>query len=141
MAPSFQSEQRDLLALSFEESEQGYIYYHNRWSRGVPVSAEEREAYLRIPALGSRKAWRKSLKGRQTLPPRAFNPVMMKLLAAMPRRMAFLGVAFGFAGLVQGSSEPNALLAGLFIFGGGAMLVFGSSIALARLTRSSANVR
>lgn len=88
-------EQRAILALSFDPSEKGYLYYHWRWSHGVPVTVEEREAYLSIPALRSRRAWRKSIAGRPTSPPRPFQPVQRKLLATMPISMVVMTLLIG----------------------------------------------
>lgn len=79
-------EQRRILAQSFEQGADGYIYYRNAWSRGVPVTEAEREAYLAIPAIGSRKAWLKSISGRPTVPKRAYWPTLLRLFAAMPVR-------------------------------------------------------
>lgn len=44
--------QRAILALSFEPAENGYLYYHWRWSRGVPVTAEERDSVSLDPSAG-----------------------------------------------------------------------------------------
>ena len=134
--------QREILALSFEPNGDGYIYYRNRWSRGIPVTAAEREAYLRIPAFGSRRAWRASITGRETLPPRAYGPTGRKLWAAMPWRMAVFGILFGIVfliGGVAGLQTPHTtqalLWALLSIVAGALMLASGISIALARIPR------
>jgi hypothetical protein len=139
---SFRShEQRDLFALSFEPSGEGYHYYHYRWSRGVPVTAAERDAYLNIPIFGSRRAWRKSLIGRETLPPRSYASVRQKLLAAMPYRMAFGGVIVGAVGLVSGLSERDTAIKIVYLVAGAVMLIFGVSILVARFMQSRATVR
>ena len=121
-----------MLALSFEPTEDGFLYYHYRWSRGIPVTPEEREAYLNIPAFGSRSAWRKSLAERATTPPRAYGPVLRKQLRTMPLSMAIFGLVFGVIGLVLGFNEPNMAIAIMYGVAGCAMLFFGGSIVAAR---------
>lgn len=118
------TDQREVLALSFEPADGGYVYYHYRWSAGVPVTAEEREAYLRIPALGSRRAWRKSLSGRQSLPPRPYKPVQRKLLASMPVSMAVVALLFGVFGVLSGFAEPSPVLKVIYVGGGCAAFLF-----------------
>ena len=133
-------EQRGILMLSFEPAESGYIYYHNRWSRGIPVTEKERDEYLSIPVFGSRRAWRKSLAGRETLSPRAYKPVARKLLRAMPLRMAVLSLIFGLSLLFAGLNERSLVLAAIYIAGGCAMLVFAGSAVIARFVRPDGNV-
>lgn len=126
------AQQREMLELSFEQAENGFVYYHYRWSRGIPVTAEEREEYLNIPVFGSRRAWRKALAGRETTPARAYAPVARKLLQTMPFRMAVFGLIFGIVGLVSGFNEPNIALATVYVAVGCAMLFFGGSIVAVR---------
>ena len=136
-----------MLVLSFEPNGDGYTYYHNRWSRGVPVTAEEREAYLDIPALGSRRAWRAAISGRRTLPPRPYGPTARKIRGALPLRMALSGIVFGIAALLGGLGDlwsdhmtPGTILwSVLLVFAGAAMLAFGASVAIAHLSRSGAD--
>lgn len=135
------AEQREILALSFEQTEGSYIYYHNRWSPGIPVTGEEREEYLRISVFGSRRAWRKSIKGRETLPPRAYWPLARKLLRAMPLQMAVLSLIFGLSFMLAGLNEPRLIFAGIYFAGGTAMLAFAGSAAIARFARSDHSVR
>ncbi|OAN98178.1 hypothetical protein A8B75_19900 [Sphingomonadales bacterium EhC05] len=126
------SNQRDTLALSFETNDDGYIYYHWRWSSGVPVTVEEREAYLAIPVFGSRHAWRKSIAGRDLLPPRPYNVVYRKLLAAMPLQMAITSLAFGVIGVVIGYGSDNFIARTVFILGGIVFFIYGILIIVAR---------
>lgn len=124
--------QREMLALSFEPTEYGFLYYHYRWSRGIPVTPEEREAYLNMPAFGSARAWRKSLAGRETAPPRAYAPVLWKLLRTMPLSIAVIGLAVGAFVLLLGFYEPNMALAIVYVAFGGANLIWGALIVAAR---------
>jgi hypothetical protein len=133
MAFTDPAEQRSILALSFEPLGDGYAYYHYRWSRGVPVTAEEREAYLNIPAMGSRRAWRTRIAGRETVPPRSYRSVQHTLLAAMPIRMAVVGIVAGSLGLLSGVAAKETALATIYMIGGTVMIVFGGSIVLARI--------
>jgi hypothetical protein len=132
-------QQRDILALSFELAENGYLYYQSRWSRGVPVTAEEREAYLSIPALGSRRGWRKAIAGRPTGPPRAFRPVYRRLLASLPKRMIFAAVLIGFPIALIGLADLRTL-GGLALAVGGLLFVtFGAQIAFAKFMEGRAS--
>jgi hypothetical protein len=36
---------------AFEPLGEGYVYFKHRWAPGLPVTAEEREAYLAAPGL------------------------------------------------------------------------------------------
>jgi len=132
MALSSSTQQREILELSFEETDSGFIYYHNRWSRGIPVTAEEREEYLRIPALGSRRAWRKVVSGRETTSPRAYGPVAWKLSRKMPLMMGLFSLIFGGVLLMSGLQEPNVPLAAAYGVAGCVLLFFGGSIIVAR---------
>ncbi|PKP93236.1 MAG: hypothetical protein CVT77_06195 [Alphaproteobacteria bacterium HGW-Alphaproteobacteria-16] len=126
------AQQREMLELSFEQAEHGFVYYHYRWSRGIPVTAEERDEYLTIPVFGSRRAWRRSLAGRETTPPRAYRPVARKLLKMMPLSMAIYSLFFGVVGLILGFNEANMAPATVYVAVGCAMLFFGGSIVAAR---------
>ena len=134
MSFSSPEQQRSILALCFEPNGDDYLYYRNRWSRGNPVTASEREAYLNIPAMGSRHAWRSSLGERETLPPRPAMPVRKKLLAAMPIWMALMGLAFGIFGVLDGLTEANTIIAIIYVLGGCLMCFFGGSIIIAKIT-------
>ncbi|QIG81233.1 hypothetical protein [Stakelama tenebrarum] len=124
--------QRAALALSFEPDDDGYLYYHWRWSRGIPVTAEEREAYLAIPVLGSRRAWRKSISGRPTAPHRAFRPVQQKLLARMPISMIVVALLVGIALAGSGLVELQTLSGLARAMIGLMAIVFATQIILAK---------
>ncbi len=146
MALDSPTEQRALLALSFEPLGSAYVYYHHRWSQGIPVTAEEREAYLRLPAVAlmARHAWRKSLAGRQPLPPRSTQTakaVRQGILLKMPPGMAVTSFAFGALGLVSGFSERNIALAAIYVVVGVALLLFAAAIALAKIIQARAKAR
>ena len=57
---------RELLATAFEKADGQWVWYANAWSRGVVVSAEEREIFLGFHPI----AFRKAIAGRQASEPR-----------------------------------------------------------------------
>ena len=124
-----------MLALSFEPADTGYIYYHWRWSRGIPVTAEERETYLSIPALGSRRAWRAAIAGRPSVPARAFQPVQRKLLAELPTSMVVMALLLGVPLAVSGLAELQTISGLARSLGGLLAVVFGLQIAFAKYAR------
>ena len=128
--------QRAILALSFEPTESGYLYYHWRWSRGIPVTAEEREAYLAIPVLGSRRAWRMAIAGRATAPTRAFKPVQRELLAALPMSMVFFALLIGIPLSLSGLAELQTLGGLARAMGGLLAVAFGAQIAFAKFRKA-----
>ncbi len=93
---------REFLALSFEAVEEGYVYYQHRWSRGIPVTAEERDAYLAIPVWKSRRSWMQGIAGRDTVPPRAHKPLRNKMLSMMPLSTAISSAVIGGVFVVRG---------------------------------------
>jgi|GEM_PF-3727643 len=131
MAKPPSEEQRRILALSFELGPDGNVYYRNAWSRGIPVSEAEREAYLSIPALGSRRLWLNAIAGRPSVPRRAYWPTAFKLLAAMPARSGYTFLGFGslavYLGLHgdAGILEINATLVGTMLFAIGLVVLSG----------------
>ncbi|MDX3885275.1 hypothetical protein [Sphingomonas sp. MM-1] len=133
MAFSSPDQQRAILSLSFEQALDGFIYYPNAWSGGVPVTAEEREAYLNTPMIGSRREWRKSIEGRQTLPRRPYWPTLLKILAVMPMSMTIFGLAFGAIITLLGFNAENRLAGAAYVTGGSALMIFGLSIVVARI--------
>ncbi|QNA82632.1 hypothetical protein G4G27_00380 [Sphingomonas sp. So64.6b] len=133
-------EGRAILALSFEPSADGYFYYYWRWSRGIPVTAEEREAYLKIPSLGSRRAWRKGIANRSTVPPRAFGPTHQKLLVAMPVSMAVLGLLGGLIFALSGASDILSIGGVASLIAGVALIWFGCWIILAKIRHTRKGV-
>lgn len=133
--------QREMLALSFEPTDGGFIYYHYRWSRGVPVTPEEREEYLDIPVFRSRRGWRKALTGRETVQPRAYLPVAWKLMNNMPLSMALYALILGAMGLLAGVNEPNVVFATTYFAAAAAMLFFGGFIVASRFKRTAGDVR
>lgn len=137
-------QQRKMLSISFAPHGDGYLYYRNSWSRGVPVSAAEREAYISMPlttsTFGSRRAWRQSIAGREAIGRRRpYGPAELKLLAAMPSGFAvifLLGAATGIAGAIHATTQLSLVGNGVFA---GTMLLLGVAVAFAKLTSRRAS--
>jgi len=88
--------QRAVLETAFEQDGDGYLYYRNAWSGGIPVSAAEREFYLNAPVLGGQRDFHRAIKGRTTTtPPRAYGAASIRIASAMPWPMTVLGVIGG----------------------------------------------
>ena len=51
---------------AFERVDGGFVYYANAWSKGIPVSAAARQAYI----FGSRSEWFEAILGREATEPR-----------------------------------------------------------------------
>jgi hypothetical protein len=78
-------EERHLLDSSFERTGDGYIFYRHHFARGILVSAEEREAYLRPPFGASRREFYEAIRGREaSLPRRPWWRSQRATLAAIP---------------------------------------------------------
>jgi hypothetical protein len=126
-------EQRELHNLSFEPQGDGFLYYQHRWSKGIPVTAEEREAYLNIPIFGSRNAWRQSLTGRQLAPPRSAWPVQKKMLAHMPLSFVVAAVGAGAVFIKRSNAASTTFIKFGYIIGGGMALIFAITIVAAKI--------
>ncbi|MES2056085.1 MAG: hypothetical protein V4564_09115 [Pseudomonadota bacterium] len=126
-------EGRAILALSFEPSADGFFYYCWRWSRGIPVTMEEREAYLKIPAWGSRRAWRKGIANRSTVPPRPFGPTHQKLLVAIPVSAIVVVLLSGLIFSLSGASDISSIGGVASLIAGLVLIWFGCRVILAKI--------
>jgi hypothetical protein len=140
MAIDSPDQHRELLSVSFEPADAGFVYFQNAWSHGILVTEEEREAYLAIPMAGSRRAWHRSIANRQTVPARAYWPTLHKLLAKMPRKTAVVGVLIGVPLVLSGYSATNILLGLGYIPLGCIMVAYAVGVALARLSPPKSDV-
>jgi uncharacterized membrane protein YhaH (DUF805 family) len=94
-----------LIELSFEPYGDGFVFYKNAWSSGIPVTAEEREAYLSAEPF----AWsaiRKGFEGRRPLtPPQELRTVLDRLRVyptfMMLPVLVFAWIALRFASAIQ----------------------------------------
>lgn len=77
--------QRKMLELAFEPDGDGYVFFKNAWSSGVPVTADERESYLSAGLLSGRGEFYRTIASRQaTPPPRPANAVRSKIFRTFP---------------------------------------------------------
>lgn len=68
---------------AFERIEGGFVYYARAWSKGVPVSAAARDAYI----FGPYGEWFEAVTGKEpTVPRRPYWRTVKRILTA-----AFLG--------------------------------------------------
>jgi hypothetical protein len=76
--------QKKVLAAAFDRDGEAWVWYANAWSRGVVVSAAERDIYLAYKPI----AFRKAIAGRPaTRPRRPYWPTLNRILtAALSRR-------------------------------------------------------
>jgi hypothetical protein len=115
-----------ILSTAFEPHGDGFLFYRNRWSLGVPVSAEERDAYLAMVGLLERWRWiREVVKRPATVPRRNTEEASRRLRAAIPRRFIVSACIFSalFLTLALGSDvaiwfRAGFALAALFFAAG-----------------------
>ena len=130
--------QRKLLEIAFEPYDDGYVFYRNAWTGGVPVSARERELYLSMPVLGSRQAYYDRIKGRETVtPPRPYDAALTKIAQATPWFMVIVGVLTG-AVVASWSTGRLALpLRVLCLFAGAMFWIYYAYVAYAKIFRAT----
>lgn len=139
--PSFRytrGEERAFLDSGFEADGDDFLFYRSHWSRGIPVSAAEREAYLAGTIDDERSHFEEMIRGRAaTGPRRPYWRSYARMLGAVPASFGAAFLAFGALFLVRGfaADDPPALT-GLWLVAGGLSAGFGAQIVLARLFRA-----
>ena len=128
-------EERDFLDSSFEPNGDGYLFYRHHRARGIEVTAEEREAYLRPPLDGSRRSFHESIRGRPaTGPRRAWWRSQRATLAGIPTGFGFglilLGATMAWRGV---GFEPP--LRWLLLAAGALGLAYGALVLAVRPAR------
>jgi hypothetical protein len=131
------SEQRRLLALSFEPDGVQFVFFRNRWASGVPVTVEEREAYLSGGPFGGRREFFRKIRNRAPVrPPRKTEDgLRWQMLRSFP---AFAVALYLIGGLLLFSiaADQRALIwRWLLIFAGGLSLGMSAAIVVAKLRR------
>ena len=64
---------------AFERVDGGFVYYASAWSKGIPVSAAARDAYIH----GPRSAWFEAIIGQEaTVPRRPYWATVRRILTA-----------------------------------------------------------
>ncbi len=128
-------EERAFLDSSFEPHGDGYAFYRHHWARGIPVTAEEREAYLRPPLDGSRRDFHEAIRGRAAvLPRRSWLRSQQATLAAIPTGFGWGLILLGAMLVSRGAGfEPPLrwLLTGAGLLGA----AYGALVLAVRLPR------
>jgi hypothetical protein len=131
-------EERHFLDSSFEPSGDGYAYYRHHLARGIPVTAEEREACLRPPLDGSRREFHEAIRGRPaSLPRRSWRRSQQATLAAIPAGFG-LGLVLVGASLVWRGPGFEPPLSWLLIGAGIAGAAYGLLVLAVRRPPGSA---
>lgn len=138
--PSFRytrGEERAFLDSSFEPDGDGFLFYRTHWSRGIPVSPAEREAYLARAFGDDRYHFEEMIRGRAATGRR--RPYWLsygRMLAAFPASFGAAFLAFGAMFLLRGyfSDDPRVLI-GLWLAAGWLSAGFGAQIVLVGLWR------
>jgi hypothetical protein len=125
-------EERIFLDSSFEPHGDGYAFYRHHLARGIAVTAEEREAYLRPPLDGSRRAFFEAINGRPaTLPRRSWRRSQRRTLAGIPVGFGFGLILVGAMLLWRGAGFEPPLR--LLLAGAGALgLIYGLMVLAVR---------
>ena len=76
---------RRMFETAFEQFEGGWVYYRSSWSRGVPVTAEERELFVADWTPEKSAEFHRRIAGRQPVTPaRGLRP-FAEIMRALPR--------------------------------------------------------
>lgn len=127
----------------FVPADDGYIFYPAGDARGIRVTAEERELFVR----GTIEEWYARLQGREaTEPAMSYWAGLRHRLATMPvwlhSLIAISGVSMlenGYSGLAQGTMDRTPAV--ILLLGGGIGSIFGLLGAWLSWVRSRRNVR
>lgn len=121
-------EERTFLDGSFERNGDGYLFYRHHRARGIEVTAEEREAYLRPPLDGSRNAFYEAIRGRPASGPRRpWLRSQRATLASIPAGFGLGLILLGATLLLRGSGfEPE--LRWLLMGSGGLGMAYGALV-------------
>lgn len=139
--PSFRytrGEERAFLDSDFEPDGAGFLFYRTHWSRGIPVSAAERQAYLARSFGDERRHFEEMIRGRAaTGPRRPYWRSYGRMLAAFPASFGAAFLAFGAMFLLRAfvSDDPPPLI-WLWLTAGWLSAGFGAQILLVRLWRA-----
>ena len=127
-------EERHFLDSSFEPNGDGYVFYRHHLARGIPVTAEEREAYLRPPLGASRRDFHGAIRGRKaTLPRRPWWRSQRATLAAIPAGFGLGLILVGIGLLWRGPRLDEAPLRWLAVVAGALGIGYGLAVLAARL--------
>lgn len=127
-------EERHFLESSFEPSGDGFAFYRHHLARGIAVTAEEREAYLRPPLDGSRRDFYEAIRGRPaTLPRRPWLRSQRATLAAIPTGFGLGLIIVGAMLLWRSSGFEEPGLRWLLAAAGALGTIYGLAVLALRL--------
>jgi hypothetical protein len=124
------ADRRKLMSLAFEPEGEAYLYYRNRWSRGVRVSAAEREAFVSsgvVDAMRLARSWSR----RVPVAPRR-HPGLWFMLDAMPRRVGFSCLGLAAVSFAWAVTVRSMFAAIPFALGGAFLALMGGGILVKR---------
>jgi hypothetical protein len=137
--PSFRytrGDERRFLDTSFEPNGDGYVFYRHHWARGIPVTAEEREEYLRPTLEGSRSGFYRRIAGRAPVTPRRPYRISLRImLESFPPAFGWAFVAVGAMLLWRGTALADPGLSALCLVAGAMGASFGLLILAVRSLR------
>lgn len=123
-----------MLDSSFEPNGDGYVFYRHHFARGVPVSAGEREAYLRPPPGGSRRDFYEAIRGRPaSLPRRSWWRSQRVTLAAIPAQIGWGLILTGALLAWRGPGLEEPPLRWLLLTAGVMGMTYGALVLAVRL--------
>ena len=127
-------EARHMLDSSFEPDGDGYVFYRHHFARGIPVTAGEREAYLRPPLGGSRRDFYAAIRGRPaSLPRRSWRRSQHATLAAIPAGLGFGLILLGATLFWRSDIMDEPPLRWLLLTAGAMGMAYGGLVLAVRL--------
>ena len=124
---------RRVLELSFEPDGSGFVFYAAARSRGIPVSAEEREEYLSASPFGL-STISKRFAGRAPIrPPRPYFPIYFRRMGYYPASLVFMFLAFGSFLVILALGVQESLLRWPMIIFGAFTLILCATIMFAKM--------
>ena len=131
---STRGEERDFLGSSFERDGESWLFYRHHWARGIRVSAEEREAYLRPALDGSRRAFYAAIEGRPaSAKRRPFLSSQRATLAAIPAGFGLGLVLTGAMLIWRGLGFEDPELRWLLTGSGALAALYGALVLAVRI--------
>lgn len=76
---------RTVMETAFEPFEGGWVYYRSSWSKGVPVTAEERELFVADWTPDKSAEFHRRIAGRSPVKPARGLKPLAAILRALPR--------------------------------------------------------
>jgi hypothetical protein len=133
------SEQRRLFALSFEPDGDQFVFFRNRWASGVPVTADEREAYLSagIFDAGRRREFVRKVRDRAPIRPprRTDGGLRRQMLRSFPPFTIVVYLTFGLLAFSFAADQRVWLWQWLLVPGGLLSVGMAGAIVAAKLVR------